>query len=77
MSGPPQSSPSEPTDAPGSQGNARAAEPPGRPPFHRRHAKAINAVFVALCFYVALIWLMALDQKFHWGLFSRPPSSPP
>ncbi len=38
-------------------------------PFHRRHPKIANAVFAAVCVYVAMICLLALDQVFHWGIF--------
>ena len=38
-------------------------------PFYKRHPKIANAVFAALCVYVAMIWLLALDQTFHWGIF--------
>lgn len=54
-----------------------SAPAPVEQSFSRRHAKVINALFVALCLYVALIWLVALDQKFHWGLFSREPAAVP
>lgn len=39
------------------------------PPFAQRHPQIANAIFAALCLYVAMIWLLALDQTFHWGLF--------
>lgn len=38
-------------------------------PFYQRHPKIANALFVGLCIYVAMIWLLALDQTFHWGIF--------
>lgn len=38
-------------------------------PFYKRHPKIANVIFVALCIYVAMIWLLALDQTFHWGIF--------
>jgi len=28
-----------------------------------------NAVLALVWVYVALIWLLALDQQFHWGIF--------
>lgn len=24
---------------------------------------------VVFCLYVAAVWLLALDQQFHWGIF--------
>ena len=44
-------------------------------PFYKRHPKIANVIFAALCVYVAMIWLLALDQTFHWGLFG--PKIPP
>jgi len=44
-------------------------------PFYERHPKAANAIFVALWLYVAALWLLALDQTFHWGIFG--PKIPP
>jgi len=44
-------------------------------PFYRRHPKIANAIFAALCIYVAMLWLLALDQMFHWGIFG--PKIPP
>ena len=38
-------------------------------PFYKSHPKIANAIFAALCVYVAMIWLLALDQTFHWGIF--------
>jgi hypothetical protein len=32
-------------------------------------------IFVALWIYVAALWLLALDQTFHWGIFG--PDVPP
>ena len=43
--------------------------------FSLRHPKIAKAIFAALCVYVAMIWLLALDQTFHWGLFG--PKIPP
>ena len=28
-----------------------------------------NVVLIAVWGYVAMIWLLALDQQLHWGLF--------
>jgi hypothetical protein len=44
-------------------------------PFYKRHPKIANAIFAALCVYVAMLWLLALDQTFHWGIFG--PKMPP
>lgn len=38
-------------------------------PFYKRHPKIANAIFAALWVYVAMLWLLALDQWFHWGIF--------
>ena len=38
-------------------------------PFYKRHPKIANAIFAVLCVYVAMLWLLALDQTFHWGIF--------
>ncbi len=52
--------------------SAAAAEP-----FYQRHPKIANALFAALCVYVAMLWLLALDQTFHWGIFGpKIPSMP-
>jgi 3-oxoacyl-ACP reductase-like protein len=48
-------------------GGAATAEP--AEPFYQRHPKIANAIFAAVCIYVAMIWLLALDQTFHWGIF--------
>jgi hypothetical protein len=41
--------------------------PPGEaPPLRRNLAKIGLAVF---CLYVAALYVLALDQQFHWGLF--------
>lgn len=69
---PPKTSPvPEPVVAPASPA-VTAAE---RVPFYQRHPKIANAIFAALCLYVAMIWLLALDQTFHWGIFG--PKIPP
>ena len=44
-------------------------------PFYERHPKIANALFAALCVYVAMLGLLALDQTFHWGIFG--PQIPP
>ncbi len=28
-----------------------------------------NLTLIGLGIYVAMIWLLALDQQFHWGIF--------
>ena len=28
-----------------------------------------NLTLIGLSLYVAMIWLLALDQQFHWGIF--------
>lgn len=38
-------------------------------PFYKRQPKIANAIFAALWVYVAMLWLLALDQWFHWGIF--------
>jgi hypothetical protein len=43
--------------------------------WRERHPKIASALFAALCVYVAMLWLLALDQTFHWGLFG--PKLPP
>lgn len=40
----------------------------GEPPRGRRRVVA-NLVLVAAWIYVAMIYLLALDQQFHWGIF--------
>lgn len=74
MSVPP--NPRDPAPTAATQSEAGAAAPIGVSLF-RRYPKIFNALFGALCLYVALIWLLALDQKFHWGIFAaKPPSLP-
>ncbi len=34
-----------------------------------RRQMIAKVVFVGVCIYVAMIWLLALDQTFHWGIF--------
>ena len=45
-----------------------APPPPSReePPPRRPWA---GVALAALCLYVAAIYLLALDQQFHWGIF--------
>ena len=62
--------PAEPLPA-GAGANPAVTEPP----FYKRHPKIANAIFAALCVYVAMLWLLALDQTFHWGIFG--PKVPP
>ena len=38
-------------------------------PFYERHPTASNVIFAGVCVYVAMIWLLALDQTFHWGIW--------
>jgi hypothetical protein len=38
-------------------------------PFYKRHPKIANVIYAALWAYVAALWLLALDQTFHWGIF--------
>ena len=52
-----------------------AASTPEAAPFYQRHPKIANALFAALCVYVAMLCLLALDQTFHWGIFG--PKIPP
>lgn len=40
----------------------------GEPPRGRRRVVA-NLVLIAAWIYVAMIYLLALDQQFHWGIF--------
>jgi hypothetical protein len=56
---------------PPAAGAPRAAETP----FYQRHPKIANAIYAALWVYVAMLWLLALDQWFHWGIFG--PKIPP
>ena len=42
---------------------SEAANPPGK-----RRVVA-NVVLAAVWLYVAMIFLLALDQQFHWGIF--------
>lgn len=56
--------------APAPPGNGEPTEP-----FYKRHPKAANAIFAAVWVYVAALWLLALDQWFHWGIFG--PKLPP
>jgi hypothetical protein len=64
--------PAAPLTAPASPGGvATVAEEP----FYKRHPKIANVIFGALCIYVAMLWLLALDQTFHWGIFG--PKVPP
>ncbi|HTQ31346.1 MAG TPA: hypothetical protein VMI53_09060 [Opitutaceae bacterium] len=54
---------------------APAATPAAPPPAwiddtsNPRRQMIARVVFVAVCIYVAMIWLLALDQTFHWGIF--------
>jgi len=34
-----------------------------------RRQMIARVALVAVCIYVAMIWLLALDQTFHWGIF--------
>ncbi len=34
-----------------------------------RRQMIAKIVLVVVCIYVAMIWLLALDQTFHWGIF--------
>ena len=58
-----------PTPPPVAVAASGAATAEAAEPFYKRHPKIANAIFAALCVYVAMIWLLALDQTFHWGLF--------
>jgi hypothetical protein len=63
--------------APGSASAATAAEPhvawmDSSDPKKRMIGKI---VFVGVWIYVAALWLLALDQTFHWGIFG--PKVPP
>jgi len=55
--------------------SASAPGAPAEEPFYKRHPKIANAIFAAFCIYVAMLWLLALDQTFHWGIFG--PKVPP
>lgn len=54
---------------------APAAATTAEEPFYKRHPKIANAIFAALWVYVGMLWLLALDQWFHWGIFG--PKVPP
>lgn len=73
MSVPPQPLPPAATAAPKSGEQSAPAVAAAEKSFFQRHSRIINALFFALCVYVALIWLLALDQKFHWGIFGPTP----
>lgn len=47
---------------------AASASVPPQPADPRRRMIA-NITLVGFSLYVAMIWLLALDQQFHWGLF--------
>jgi hypothetical protein len=64
-----------PTPSPADVDAGGAATAEAAEPFYQRHPKIANAIFAALCIYVAMIWLLALDQTFHWGIFG-PKISP-
>jgi hypothetical protein len=65
-----------PSPAPAPQPAVAADQATAEPvPFYLRHPKAANVIFAAFCVYVAMIWLLALDQTFHWGIFG--PKIPP
>lgn len=57
---------------------APASPAPTAPaPFRERHPTAANLIFAAVWIYVAALWLLALDQTFHWGIFdSKGPPLP-
>jgi hypothetical protein len=38
--------------------------------FAQRHPKIANLILAGLWVYVAMLGLLALDQTFHWGIFS-------
>ena len=38
-------------------------------PFSQRHPTASKLIFAAVWIYVAMLWLLALDQTFHWGIW--------
>jgi hypothetical protein len=42
---------------------SEAANPPGK------RSVVANVVLAAVWLYVAMIFLLALDQQFHWGIF--------
>jgi hypothetical protein len=66
-----------PAIAPGSNPGAATAEPPAAwvdstDPRKRTIGKF---VLIGVWIYVAALWLLALDQTFHWGIFG--PKVPP
>jgi hypothetical protein len=70
--------PSSTVAAPAVPVASAAASPTTVPPadeFRQRHPRIASAIFAALCIYVAMLWLLALDQTFHWGIFG--PKIPP
>ena len=54
---------------PSAPASAAATTAGASEPFYQRHPKIANAIFAVLCVYVAMLWLLALDQTFHWGIF--------
>lgn len=46
-----------------------SAEKPEKEAPNGRRALISNLVLVAAWIYVAMIYLLALDQQFHWGIF--------
>jgi hypothetical protein len=46
-----------------------SAEKPEQVNQSNKRRLVANLVLVAAWIYVAMIWLLACDQQFHWGIF--------
>lgn len=66
--------PAAPTPPPAPTAAASIAETTPAP-FRERHPTAAKVILVGVWIYVAALWLLALDQTFHWGIFD--PKGPP
>ncbi|HWA08813.1 MAG TPA: hypothetical protein VG838_05025 [Opitutaceae bacterium] len=49
--------------------SAPSAPAAAAPPDDPRRRMIANVTMVVVSLYVAMIWLLALDQQFHWGIF--------
>ncbi len=73
---PPAPAPTKPTPSAATVGvAAETAAPSWLDSADPRKRLGGKIIFVALWLYVGALWLLALDQMFHWGIFG--PKVPP